>query len=208
MNTGLSYRSLLQSNWKTAQLLLSDEPLLDGCSPEHRLGETCLHGYQLLLLPPLHQWLTIHCCSTLAWIDNSFATSVLFDVWWMWLWCTEINYSTFRRKKTNTMCFTWCIDTEGCWITMEEWKGNNKKTKEIELLHLWQEKTWSATRMVMSHCSLLWYRSSKSAPRPEAGSRTSASGPKLSLIMRKVIRESGQGKDLRCISIWRSLIQW
>lgn len=41
-----------------------------GCSPEHELGETCLHGYQLLLLPPLHLWMTTHHCSTLARVDS------------------------------------------------------------------------------------------------------------------------------------------
>lgn len=81
----------------------------------------------------------------------------------------------FKRTK-NRLCF--CISD--VWIRGQ--RGHHK------LFYLWQEKTCSATWMVMSHCSPLWYRSSKSAPRPEAGSRT-ASGVKWRWIMRKGRRE-------------------
>ncbi len=77
----------------------------------------------------------------------------------------------FKRTK-NRLCF-WISDV---WIRGR--RGHH------ELFYLWQEKTCSATWMVMSHCFPLWYRSSKSAPRPEAGSRT-ASGVKLRWMMKK-----------------------
>lgn len=65
-----------------------------------------------------------------------------------------------------------------CHVTYPWWQNNES------MRYLWQEKTCSATWIVMSHCSPLWYRSSRSAPRPEADSRVS--GAKLRQINRKV----------------------
>ena len=97
-----------------------------------------------------------------------------------------IRYATFNDTHKKNRCCAWIPE-----VWLRGLKGRHK------CLYLWQEKTCSATWMVMSHCSPLWYRPSKSAPSPEAGSRT-ASGERLRWMRRKNRREWVMKSGFKC----------